>query len=105
MNVAAIEIVNKLRMSIRLIKLGFDNWSLNAIGDSLINTMNNIVSFVQSLAVPGAMVCSVAIGILFVMGKKGSEIAKPWIMYVLIGMVFIFGAAQVADFFKTSTGF
>ena len=105
MNVAALEIVNRVKTAVTLIKLGMENWSLNALGDSAINSMNSIVEFVQKLAVPGAAVCAVGIGVMFFMGRKGAETAKPWIMYVLIGMFCIFGAAEIATFFKTSTGF
>ena len=47
MNVAALEIVNRVKMAVTLIKLGMENWSLNALGDSAINSMNSIVEFVQ----------------------------------------------------------
>lgn len=105
MNVAVLEIVNKLRMSITLIKLGLNNWALNDIGSSLINSLNKITAFIQSIAVPGATVCAAVIGIMFFMGKKGADIGKPWIMYLLIGMFVIFGSAEIANFFKASTGF
>lgn len=105
MNVVVLEIVTKLRMSITLIKLGLNNWALNDIGSSLINSLNKITEFIQSIAVPGATVCAAAIGVLFFMGKSGADKAKPWMMYVLIGIFVIFGAAEIANFFKTSSGF
>lgn len=86
-------------------EISLTNWALNDFGDSIISGINTLIATAQKIAPFAFAICCIGAGFMFFTGRKGADAAKPWIMYLIIGMTFIFGALSFATFAQTSTQF
>ncbi|MDT1958962.1 hypothetical protein CKN63_13295 [Carnobacterium divergens] len=98
-------LVEKVQEAKTIGEVSLMNWALNDFGDSVINGINSLITTAQKIAPAAFAICCIGAGFLFFAGRKGADTAKPWILYLIIGMAFIFGAISFADFAKTSTQF
>lgn len=98
-------IVEKVQAAQAAGEISLTSWALNDFGDSAINSINSAIALGQKIAPFAFALSCIGIGFMFFGGRKGSEAAKPWLLYLFIGMFIIFGATSLATFAKTSTGF
>lgn len=105
MNHLSLAALARIEGMVGVLQAVYLNWSFNNFGASITNGLNSIVDFGQSIAVPVAAVAFIGIGFMFFMGRKGADIAKPWVLYVLVGVFIVFGAFSAAQWARTTSGF
>lgn len=98
-------IVEKVQAAKAAGEISLTNWALNDFGDSAINAINSVIELAQKIAPYAFALSCIGIGFMFFAGRKGADAAKPWLLYLFLGMFVIFGATSLATFAKTSTGF
>lgn len=94
--------MNLINLKILIVLSGF---RFNDFWDSLVSTGTDVLEKMQYVAPIGAAIALAGCGFMFIMGKRGAEAAKPWMMNVLIGLVVIFGALSIATWASSTTQF
>ena len=64
-----------------------------------IDAINNVASFLRSIAVPLATCALIVCGIMYmVSGRKGMDNVTERLKYIVIGILVIYGASMIAGF-------
>ncbi|EHL64988.1 MULTISPECIES: TrbC/VirB2 family protein [Bacillus cereus group] len=76
----------------------------NDFFDSVSNAMNSWTGRLQAIGLVTIVFCVCIAGFMFWMGEEMSRNAKKWLMRIVIGAIFVFGAGVVGQTIQGVTG-
>lgn len=85
--------------------MALNGFRFNDFWENLNTAGKDVIGKMQLIAPIGAALALAICGLMFFMGKRGAEAAKPWMMNIMIGLVIVFSAISIATWASDTTKF